>query len=342
MRALIKDPRLSAEDAARLLTLIEQHPHAEPAARLEVISTLMRLLPEQREEFIRREVARFESRDHVGERGGLVELAAWLAEHHAYTELHRLIPRHLARSSRELYTALVKALASEGRWQDMKSLLNEERPPVSPTLIKLWLADAESHLQPDGREARRQILLAIDCARTAHEAEELELASGLAERLGWTDIALQAVKYLRPEAPHRQGDLLSRARGLAARSQDTHSLLEITRDLLALHPESTQYADDLAYLRLLLGEEMEIVSLGGKKLPSFYAALNAYRLGDGAALPQLLTHTSNTEGLPAGRRAVLSGLLAKAGETARAFQIAEKVPDALLLDEERVFLKMAR
>ena len=48
------------------------------------------------------------------------------------------------------------------------------------------------------------------------------------------------------------------------------------------------------------------------------------------------------DGMPPGRRAVLSGLLATTGKPAEAFQIAEKVPAALLLDEEMAFLKLAR
>jgi hypothetical protein len=44
----------------------------------------------------------------------------------------------------------------------------------------------------------------------------------------------------------------------------------------------------------------------------------------------------------AGERAVLAGLLAASGETARAFALAEKVPASLLLPEEAALLKLAR
>ena len=48
------------------------------------------------------------------------------------------------------------------------------------------------------------------------------------------------------------------------------------------------------------------------------------------------------DGLPPGQRAVAAGLLQMAGRAGEAFQIAEKVPEALLLDEELAFLKKAR
>jgi hypothetical protein len=43
-----------------------------------------------------------------------------------------------------------------------------------------------------------------------------------------------------------------------------------------------------------------------------------------------------------GERAVLASLLAKAGEAARAFQLVEKLPAALLLPEEAAYAKLAR
>ena len=50
-----------------------------------------------------------------------------------------------------------------------------------------------------------------------------------------------------------------------------------------------------------------------------------------------LLDSYEAERLPVARR-----LLATTGKPAEAFQIAEKVPEALLLDEEMAFLKLAR
>jgi hypothetical protein len=71
-------------------------------------------------------------------------------------------------------------------------------------------------------------------------------------------------------------------------------------------------------------------------------SLAAYRLGDQAAVMKYLADLGNTTTLSAGQRAVAAGLLASVGKPERAWEIAEKVPDALLLQEELTFLERAR
>ncbi|MDZ4405034.1 hypothetical protein [Prosthecobacter sp.] len=46
--------------------------------------------------------------------------------------------------------------------------------------------------------------------------------------------------------------------------------------------------------------------------------------------------------LSPGERAVTAGLLSLTGKTAQAYQIAERIPNVTLLDEERVFLNRAK
>lgn len=334
-RALLRDTRLTAPDATRLLTLVENHPHGDLSTRLEIISALIRFYPDQRDELIRREVSRFE----IEKTGGLVEFAAWLSSHHEHALLFKLIPPQLASSSRPLFTALIKALAGEGRWQEMKQTLTDKRPPVSNTLATIWLADAESHLQPDMKESRRLLSFAIESAIVSHEFEELELASALCDRDGMPDLALKGLLNLSEAVPTRRSELLQRARRIATASRDTAALLQITRGLLELNPANANIAEELAYLRLLLGEEMEVVTTDNVTL---FRALAAYRLGDREALKQTMQSFKQAEGMTPGRRAVLSGLLATTGKPAEAFQIAEKVPEGLLLDEELAFLKLAR
>lgn len=337
-RAILRDARLTSEDAKRLLPIIEAHPHADLGIRLDVVSALIRFFPEQKDELIRREVSRFETE----KTGTLVEIAAWLAAHREHALLLQLVPPQLASSSRPLFTALIKALAGEGRWQEMKQALTGKRPPVSNTLVSIWLADAESHLQPDMKESRRQLGFAIESAIAAREFEELELAAGLSERLGMPELALEGLLHLAESVEARRSEFLLHAKSVAESSKNTRALLEVARGLLEMHPANAQMADELAYLRLLLGEEMEVVLSDAAKSPALFRALAAYRLGDHSTLQSVMSSLQKPDGLPPGRRAVLSGLLATTGKPAEAFQIAEKVPEALLLDEERAFLKLAR
>lgn len=75
--------------------------------------------------------------------------------------------------------------------------------------------------------------------------------------------------------------------------------------------------------------------------PPLLLALSAYRLGDHTAVNKHLAGLENVAALPAGPRAVAAGLLSLVGQTDRAYQMAEKIPGALLLEEERAFLKQA-
>jgi len=337
-RAILRDARLTAEDAKRLLPIVESHPHADLAIRLDIVSALIRFFPDQKAELVRREVSRFETE----KTGTLVELAAWLAAHREHALLLKLIPPQLAMSSRPLFTALIKALAGEGRWQEMKQALTSKRPPVSNTLVSIWLADAESHLQPDLKESRRQLGFAIESSIAAREFEELELAAGLSERLGMPELALEGLLHLATSVEPRRSEFLLHAKSIAESSKDTRALLEVTRGLQEMNPANAQIAEELAYLRLLLGEEMEMVLSDATQAPALFRALAAYRLGDRGTLQNVMSNQPKADGMSAGRRAVLSGLLATTGKPAEAFQIAEKVPEALLLDEELAFLKLAR
>jgi hypothetical protein len=58
-------------------------------------------------------------------------------------------------------------------------------------------------------------------------------------------------------------------------------------------------------------------------------------------MQQHLAQLNGSTSLPAGPRAVAAGLLSLGGKPDRAFQLAEKIPGALLLDEEMAFLKRA-
>ena len=349
VQALLRDPLLTLPQATRLLEIIESHPHASQGVRLEVVSALIRLQPDQRARLIDAEVQRFQA----GKEGNLQVLSAWLGDLQEHARLVQIIPADLAASTPSLYSDLIRSLVIEGRWAEIKDTITRRKPPVSRTRAMLWLADAESHLQPDLKESRRLLTIAIGSATSGRELGELELACQLAQRLGMRELALQARLELARLDESRRLKMLAEAHSLATQLRDTRALLDISRSLQESNPSNPAYNSELAYLRLLLGQEMESVNLDGLTSPSvrknvgvilpveLVQALAAYRFGDHKALNSDIAAVS-LDGVPPGPRAVLSGLLATAGDAARAFQIAEKVPETLLLDEERAFLKLAK
>jgi hypothetical protein len=67
-----------------------------------------------------------------------------------------------------------------------------------------------------------------------------------------------------------------------------------------------------------------------------------YRLGISSNNLFAIADISDLDRLPPGPRAVAAGLLSLAGKPGPAFEIAEKIPEGLLLQEESAFLKLAR
>lgn len=347
IQRLALDPALTLAEARRLLDLVDHHPHQDLNSHLHVVSALLLLQPEQRGRLLDAEISRFREEQS----GNLPDLARWLAQHREYERLLKIVPRHLAVSSRPLYASMIEALAGQRRWQEIKELLKEKKPPVSDTLAAIWLADVESHLQPDLSESRRLLATAIEVAVAKVNAEELTAAAVLAERLGLADLALKSVVALAPLVPEKEIESLQHAFELACGQKDAAAQLHVSRRLHELRPGSSIFAERLDYLRLVLGVEVESVvfarqdhaEASAEHIPqSLLRALAAYRLGDKNAAKASMNELPDITRLPPGQRAVTAGLLFATGDPARAYQVAERVPEALLLDEERQFLNRAR
>lgn len=357
--ALAADPSLLPAEAGKLLEVVEQHPLTTLALRLQVVSALARIQPEQAQDRYQKEVERFQ-REGAGK---LEEIVVWLMKERQHDLIFRLVPVKLAQKSRELYPILMQTMGQAGRWNELRELLAMPNPPVAQSLVDLALAEVEARLQPDMRESRRLLEGTVKAAATEGSRPTLQTAAELAARLNLPDIAASAyfqagVKAASGATMEEAIQCLQKSAESALMAKDTAILLEASRKLQEMSPGSTVFADRLAYLRLILGVEMETVDLSSKAEenslrtvftialervpPSLLKALAAYRLGDLEAVKTHLAALPDASPLPAGQRAVAAGLLAMAGRPDRAFQIAEKVPDALLLGEELAFLNHAR
>jgi tetratricopeptide (TPR) repeat protein len=350
---LIIDPLLTATEAHQLLTLVDAHAHKKLPVRLGVVSALIRLQPGQRETLLDEEIKRFKS----GDDGALEHLARWLALEKQHSRLLKLVPLTLAEKSRELYPIMAQALAEEGRWQELKEMLGTGRPPVSPARVAIWQAEASSHLEPDLKEAAHLLMGSIQASEKEGNLPNLFAVASVAEKIHLPEIALAACQAAASKGGAAALPMLQKTHTLALEQKNSVVLLQTARQLHELRPASSAYADRLAYLRLILGEEIETVDLSRLKEsndmqamftvtlervpPSLLRALAAYRMGDRAGIQQHLAGVGDTSSLPPGQRAVVAGLLSLIGKAERAYQIAEKIPAVVLLDEERAFLQKA-
>ena len=355
---LALDPGLTLPEARQLLVLVEQNPLKTLVARLQVVSALMRLQPDLRKQLADAEVKHFFN----SKNGSREEIAYWLMRERLNEQVFALVPRELAVQSRELYPILMQSLAQAQRWEELQELLKLQRPPVASSLLDLAMAEVQSHLQPDMREARRLLQGTVENAAQAGDAPTLLRAAMLAEKLNLADISCRAYKSAGLLSSASKANVealahLQKSVELALVAKDTTTLLEAARWLHELSPSSAVFADRLNYWRLVLGVEMETVDLTSlqqknelkaalnvplERIPApLLHALSDYRLGDRTAMQQHLAQLNSGTSLAAGPRAVAAGLLSLVGKPDRAFQLAEKIPGALLLDEELTFLKRA-
>jgi len=349
---------LTLPQAKHLLEMEEKHPLHTMGTRLMVVSALMRLQPEKRAELAEAEVRRFTETKN----GTLEDIAYWLMREKFNDQVLKLVPKDLAAQSRELYPILVQTLSQAERWDELQGVLKMPSPPVPATLLDLAMAEVLSHVQPDMRESRRILQGTVINAAQAGDVATLQAAGRLAEKLNFADVACQAYKAAgMRSAENNASDAalqnLQKSVELALRAKDTETLLEVSRRLHVLSPSSAVFADRFVYLRLVLGVEMETVDVKALMAeteaktavsvtldripPPLLLALSAYRMGDREGMANHLASLPRGESLSPGPRAVAAGLLSLVGKADRAFVMAEKIPGALLLEEEKVFLMRA-
>jgi hypothetical protein len=127
-------------------------------------------------------------------------------------------------------------------------------------------------------------------------------------------------------------------------------MIDTINRCLKEQPDNSGYLEAWCYLKLLDGSEMEKASdtiehhLASHPdrlaFVSFIQAFAAYRYGDLKLAEQKALQVPANK-LPPGQRAVLAGILQACGKEAEAFRIAEKVPENIVLTEERRLLMTA-
>lgn len=275
----------------------------------------------------------------------------WLAKEKQPELLQQLVPLKIIQSSSELFTCLALAMSEDQQWSKLQVLLAGPKPAVNPILISIWHAVVEGHLQPDNNESIKLLFGAIEGAAKSKDSVLLLAVALAAEQFNEQGIALSAYQAIATFDEKKAVVTLEQAYAKAELLKDTTAMLNSASKLHVLRPDNRAYAERLAYLQLLCGRDFEVACLEsghtegrtGTETASLelLQALAAYRLSDTESMKQHLQRIAQSEGLSVGQRAAFAGLLSKAGQTTRAFQVAEKVPASLLLPEELTLLRTA-
>ena len=272
----------------------------------------------------------------------------WLDGLNEHSLIISLVPKDKATKSTELFIAYTNALVGEQRWSEVRELIgNGKGVPLSAIDLAVLNARCsrglgESSASVHGRlqEAMHQAL----AARDTNGAQKVALAAG---SMGYDDLAAESYEKL-AQFPQYRLQMLQRLLSLQIKQQDSKGMLDTVGQILKERPNLEQMMQSEIYLKLLLGVEMEVATLRIEDLPAdkpeakamraFLRAFAAMRRLDVDKAVEYSADLNPSELMP-GQRAVLSGILRIGGDKHKAFEVAEKVPQQLLLLEEKQIME---
>lgn len=340
---LASHPGLTDGETEELLALITAHKKAAARHRLLVLTAYMRTHPEEKGRVISEETER-----HRGETlDKASEFLRWLDGLREHKLVLSLLSAEDAAKSPDLFVAYANALVGEKRWSELREMLKAgKKTALHPMDVALLNARCAHGLAESPSIVAGRLQEALHMVAAARSVEGAQKLADAAMAMGYDDVAMEAYRTLEHYPQHR-AVILERMFQLEFKMRKTSAMLATSREILRERPNYEPMILTELYLRLLLGVEMEtaaetIDELGidrprRRSAKRFLQAFAAMRRGDTSdALDYAEGVDPST--LVAGQRAVLSAIYRSAGDTRKAFELAEKVPDQLLLGEERHIL----
>jgi len=320
---------------------LENHPDARPYYKLLALEVRARHDPALASQYVADAVERF--RD--GDDETLAALAAWLNKVGRPDKTLEVLSLDRAAQRQDLYLRHLDALATLGRWSDVKELLSRERFPIEAVLQHTYLAVAQRHLG-SATAATNEWQRALEAANTA---EKLLALAQYAEQNSANDIADAAYSEAIKIAPKNRAPYTGRLR-LAFAAGQTAQAQTIAAEIAQLWPDDVAARNQDAYLRLLLGAsdgaaevaEREARVLVAKEPRNWLAratlGLARLRLGRNNEALAAIREPRVTGVEPPGPLAVRAAILAANGYEEGARNDARLLGAKPLLPEERALI----
>ena len=270
VEALAAAPELTTDERKRLLQ--ELTALTPKTAKDDLLAADMRiqLQPDEAARVYREEVERWRN----GQSQELLDLARWLNAHQQPELVLSTFPIERTLEDNQLLLARLDALATLQRWNDIDGVLNRTDVTLDPSVIESFRArtalernanlDAEVHWNH-----------AISLA--ASDPYKLRFVANFAEQSRATAAALKAYEQLARFPEHADFAYRGTQR-VSQRSGDTAAQRAATSKISARAPEDPNAADQLAYLNLLLGEDVDQNFAVAKKLAEQYPSRLSYRV----------------------------------------------------------------
>jgi hypothetical protein len=270
VEALGAAPELTTDERKRLLQ--ELMALTPKTAKDDLLAADMRvqLQPDEAARIYREEVERWRN----GQSQGLLDLARWLNAHQQPELVLSTFPVERTLEDNQLLLARLDALATLQRWNDIDGVLSRTDVTLDPSVIESFRArtalernanlDAEVHWNH-----------AISLA--ASDPYKLRFVANFAEQSRATAAALKAYEQLARFPEHADFAYRGTQR-VSQRSGDTAAQRAAMSKISARAPEDPNAADQLAYLNLLLGEDVDQNFAVAKKLAEQYPNRLSYRV----------------------------------------------------------------
>ncbi len=191
-----------------------------------------------------------------------IALAKWLNRNGFATEVTRVVSVEAARERRDLFLVLMDAMAVQGRWEEIRRILESDGVPLENYLKQVFLARA---YYETGMERRAQLGWKRVHLEIANDPVKLSFLANYARRLQLYDVAREAYERLLEIPVSRREGYLSLVK-MERELQDTDRLRGVLESMHAVYPEDRAVENDLYYTQLLLGESWEVSLSGARAL----------------------------------------------------------------------------
>jgi len=268
LQALAGWPALPPDRAETVAAGLEKHPAAHLEQRLAAVALRIRVHPLQRAELVEGAIAQAAGASP----DELPLLGRWLLQHGAPERVLDLITPAAALTRQDLFLVRADALAALGRWAEIQETLKTEKTPLDPSYVEIFLARAARELGED-RTAEAHWLAALSAAQ---KPPQTLFVAQYAEKTGNRGIAIKAWRELARVPGWGIKAHLSLLPLLEA-TGDTLALRDAVRELVKISPHDPSPRNDLAYLDLLLKENVPAALKVATELFRLHPDLLAYR-----------------------------------------------------------------
>jgi hypothetical protein len=339
--ALASAPELSKEDQKRALQMLEALSPSNIKDALLAADLRIQLHVEEADRIYDQTVARW----NAGQTADLIELARWLNLHQQPERVLSLFSIERAFQDNQLLLSRLDALAILQRWNDIDNLLAHPDLTLDPSVLESFRARTA---QERNATLDSEVHWSHALSLAAADPSKLRFVANFAEQSHATAVALKAYDQL-AKFPEHAAFAYRGTQRLSARTGELSVQRAAAEKISTLNPDDPNAADQVAYLNLLMGSDIDANVATAKKLAEKYpdrlsfrvtAALGFLRQHDpGLALAQFKGPPIEWQKTPPAWRAVYAAALLANDQADAAREIIATIPRDQLSPEERTLIE---